>query len=364
MVNFTHLKKHRQFGLKLLIAAVLVGLIFSVWYFTTRIDTGTVKKDMVAVGTDKISIPGDDLRDMKDIYLRQAHKLISGDYSDVQLAANFQFMNFTDSDALKGLGKEKFWSKFNETFLPIDPKLASYVGFGNQVAIRFQVIQKNPATSTNSTNFFIRKLSFGDYDKENRSQISNPLLLEDAIISDDSKGGGSSLKMGDELPSELKAKAIVDGQIVLTDIAAKKGHWKLFFFFPNAFSYICPTECVALMENYKKLHDMNVDIYGISGDLTATLQAWSSKYFGNLPYPLVSDPDLKLSEEFGFKYYQEGVTYRGTVIVDPTNKIRYIAAQDNSVGRDIEEYIRMFAALQLPGLKPANWKIGDPVIMP
>ena len=363
MANLTQKKKHQQFGLKLLIVALLIGAIFSAWYFSEKTEKGD-KKIVEMADSNRISIPGDDLRDMKDIYTKQARKLVPGTYNEVQLAATFQFFNYTDNPELKSLDRENFWNKFEETFLDIDPKQATFTTYGNQVIVKFQADYRNPSKDAAKTAYFVRKLSFGDYDKTNRSQTSNAVLLQDAVLSDTTTAAKHpSLQIGDKLPG-WQAKGIVDGQVVTTDISAKKGRWKLLFFFPNAFSYICPTECVALMENSKKLDDLNVDIYAISGDLPATLQAWESKYFGNLPYTLVSDPELKGADQFGFKNIAEGVAYRGTVIVDPTNTIRYTAAQDNNVGRDVESYLTMFTALQTPGLKPVNWQPGEAVILP
>jgi peroxiredoxin (alkyl hydroperoxide reductase subunit C) len=140
--------------------------------------------------------------------------------------------------------------------------------------------------------------------------------------------------------------------------------WKMIFFFPSAYTFVCPTECLGLKENFNEFQKLNVDIYAVSGDLINTLQAWDKTYFGGLPYTLVADPTLRLAEQFGFAKFDSKVPYRGTAIVDPDGVIRFVSAQYNDVGRNIEEYLRVITALQTPGLKPQNWHEGDAVIIP
>ncbi|MGL5831181.1 MAG: redoxin domain-containing protein, partial [Candidatus Altimarinota bacterium] len=141
--------------------------------------------------------------------------------------------------------------------------------------------------------------------------------------------------------------------------AIAKGKWKLLFFYPADFTTVCPTECLALKEFYSAFESLNTEVIGISTDPVNIHKAWVAYYFGPLPYPLLADTNHKLASMFDFWSEEEGVALRGTVILNPENKIVFMSAQENNTGRNVEEYIRMLTAIQTPGLKTEDWQAGE-----
>ena len=82
----------------------------------------------------------------------------------------------------------------------------------------------------------------------------------------------------------------------------------------------------------------------------------------NLDIPMLADNKRELSSALGIISYTAGVTLRATFVVDPNGIIRHVSANDLSVGRNPEEFIRIIDALQSDALCPCNWHKGEPTL--
>ncbi|MDF2521341.1 MAG: peroxiredoxin [Clostridia bacterium] len=102
----------------------------------------------------------------------------------------------------------------------------------------------------------------------------------------------------------------------------------------------------------------NAKVIGINPDSVYTHRAWLEK-IGQIDYPLVSDYTKALSRSFGILDEETGVAYRGTFIIDPEQKVRYASENDLNVGRNINEIIRLLAALTKEKACPVNWEEGQ-----
>jgi lipoyl-dependent peroxiredoxin subunit C len=78
-----------------------------------------------------------------------------------------------------------------------------------------------------------------------------------------------------------------------------------------------------------------------------------------LKFPMLADTSKSLAEELGILTGGDKVAYRATFIIDPQNTIRWVSVYDLSVGRNVEEVIRVLDALQTDELCPCNWKKGE-----
>ncbi len=83
-----------------------------------------------------------------------------------------------------------------------------------------------------------------------------------------------------------------------------------------------------------------------------------------MTYPLLADFTKRVSQEYGVLLEGLGAALRGTFIIGPDGLIRAYTVQDLTVGRNVEEILRLVAALQTGELCPTGWRPGDPVLPP
>src|SRR5699024_7994677 len=147
----------------------------------------------------------------------------------------------------------------------------------------------------------------------------------------------------------------------------KNNKWTVLFFYPMDFTFVCPTEIIAMSERYDEFQELNAEIIGASTDTIHTHLAWintplEDNGIGQLRYPLAADTNHKVSEDYGVLIEEEGVALRGLFIIDPEGEMKYQTVFHNDVGRDVNETLRALQALQTGGLCPANWKPGQDLL--
>jgi peroxiredoxin (alkyl hydroperoxide reductase subunit C) len=172
------------------------------------------------------------------------------------------------------------------------------------------------------------------------------------------------LTIGDTFPS-FTAKAVVAQErgkefIDITD-ATYAGKWKVVFFWPKDFTFVCPTEIAAFGKLNRDFADREAQVLGVSTDNEYVHLAWRGSHpdLKDLPFPMVSDLKRELSTALGILDKQEGVALRATFIVDPQNIIRFVSVNDLNVGRNPQETLRVLDALQTDELCPCNWQKGQ-----
>lgn len=142
------------------------------------------------------------------------------------------------------------------------------------------------------------------------------------------------------------------------------GKWKLIFFYPKDFTFVCPTEVVAFANLFDEFKSRNTQILGCSVDSEFVHWAWRKykKELQALPFPLLSDIKRELSSALGILDKNAGVAQRALFIVDSENVIRFVMVTDLSVGRSPEEALRVLDALQNGGLCQCGWIKGKKTI--
>ena len=172
------------------------------------------------------------------------------------------------------------------------------------------------------------------------------------------------LTVGDRLPAfDLNAVVSIEPEKAFRRIsdADNPGKWKVLFFWPKDFTFVCPTEIAAFGKLNAEFNDRDAIIYGASIDSEFVHLAWRNNHpdLRGLPFPMLADIKRELSSALGVLDKQEGVAQRATFIVDPDGVIRFVSVNDMSVGRNPEEVLRVLDALQTDELCPCNWKKGD-----
>jgi peroxiredoxin (alkyl hydroperoxide reductase subunit C) len=142
------------------------------------------------------------------------------------------------------------------------------------------------------------------------------------------------------------------------------GKWKVYFFWPKDFTFVCPTEIAAFGKLNRDFQDRDAQILGGSTDSEFVHHAWRTHHrdLKDLPFPMLADIKRELCEALGILDPNEGVAQRATFVVDPQNVIRFVSVNDLSVGRNPEEVLRVLDALQTDELCPCNWQKGEEVL--
>jgi peroxiredoxin (alkyl hydroperoxide reductase subunit C) len=148
------------------------------------------------------------------------------------------------------------------------------------------------------------------------------------------------------------------------DHAAFPGKWKIVFFWPMDFTFVCPTEIAEFGRRTADVRARGAEVLGVSTDTHYVHLAWRTheRMLKDLPFPMLADTKRELSTALGVLHPTEGVALRATFIVDPEGTIRHASVNDLSVGRSVDETLRILDALQTGGLTPCNWKAGDPTL--
>jgi peroxiredoxin (alkyl hydroperoxide reductase subunit C) len=175
------------------------------------------------------------------------------------------------------------------------------------------------------------------------------------------------LTVGEKFPAfELTAVVNLDLKNAFKTLTDQSfaGKWKVYFFWPKDFTFVCPTEIAAFGELNPEFVSRDAQLLGASIDSEFVHLAWRNDQpsLKNLPFPMLSDIKRDLSEQLGILDLKAGVSQRATFIVDPENVIRFVYVTDLSVGRDPQEVLRVLDALQNGGLTPCGWHKGDETI--
>jgi alkyl hydroperoxide reductase subunit AhpC len=144
------------------------------------------------------------------------------------------------------------------------------------------------------------------------------------------------------------------------------GKWKIFFFWPKDFTFVCPTEIAAFGKLDRDFQDRDAQVIGGSTDSEFVHLAWRQNHpdLKNLPFPMLADIKRELCTNLGILDPKEGVAQRATFVVDPDGIIRFVSVNDLSVGRNPQEVLRVLDALQTDELCPCNWQKGEAVLTP
>ena len=140
-----------------------------------------------------------------------------------------------------------------------------------------------------------------------------------------------------------------------------EGKWAVIFWWPFDFTVVCPTEIAEFNRNYNNFVDRDTVLIGASTDSEYVHLAWrmSHKDLKDLRFPLIADTSKSLAEELGILTEEDRVAYRATYIIDDSGIVRWVSVYGLSVGRNVDEVLRVLDALQTDELCPCNWTKGE-----
>lgn len=138
------------------------------------------------------------------------------------------------------------------------------------------------------------------------------------------------------------------------------GKWKVIYFYPKDFTFVCPTEIVGFNNLAQDFEDRHTIVMGGSVDNEYVKLAWRREHpdLNKLAHHQFADTAGSLVDQLGIRERTEGVALRATFIVDPENVIQHVSVNNLNVGRNPEEILRILDGLQTAELCACNRKLG------
>lgn len=178
-----------------------------------------------------------------------------------------------------------------------------------------------------------------------------------------------SVLVGKQAPDFTVPAVLANGEIVdeFTLSSAIKGKYGLVFFYPLDFTFVCPSELIALDKRIAAFKERNVEVIGVSIDSHFTHNAWRNTPIndggiGQLNYTLAADMNHEICRAYDVES-EGGMAFRGAFLIDLNGKVRSQTINDLPLGRNIDELIRLVDALQFHEehgeVCPAGWNKGD-----
>jgi peroxiredoxin (alkyl hydroperoxide reductase subunit C) len=166
----------------------------------------------------------------------------------------------------------------------------------------------------------------------------------------------------------FQAAAVMSDNSIREDfsLAELRGRYTVLFFYPYDFSYVCPSELLALDSRIKQFDERECEVVGVSVDSHFTHLAWKKTAMeeggiGSVRFPLVSDLTKQISRDYGV-LSDEAVALRATFLIDREGVVRHQVVNDPDIGRKIEDTLRTLDALRLVErtgkVCPADWEEG------
>lgn len=181
--------------------------------------------------------------------------------------------------------------------------------------------------------------------------------------------------VGKKAPDFTAAAVLGNGEIAgqLQLSKAIKGKYGLLFFYPLNFTFVCPSELIALDRRLPEFKMREVEVVAISIDSQFSHNAWRNTDIekggiGSVGYALVADTTHSICQAYGVEHPEAGVAFRAAFLIDKNGIVRSQIVNDLPLGRNIDELLRLVDALQYHEAHgevcPAGWKAGDKAMEP
>lgn len=178
-----------------------------------------------------------------------------------------------------------------------------------------------------------------------------------------------SVLVGRKAPDFTCAAVLANGEMTgkFTLSEAIKGKYGLVFFYPLDFTFVCPSELIALHNRMDKFKALGVEVIAVSIDSQFTHNAWRNTPIkdggiGQVAYTMAADVHHRICQAYGVEHPEAGVAFRAAFVIDKAGVVRAEMVNDLPIGRDIDEIIRIVDAIQHNEAHgevcPAGWKKG------
>lgn len=176
--------------------------------------------------------------------------------------------------------------------------------------------------------------------------------------------------VGRQAPDFTAAAVLGNGEIIEDYSLANaiKNKYGLLIFYPLDFTFVCPSELIALDNRLAEFKSRNVEVIAISIDSQFTHSAWRNTAvkdggIGQVGYTMVADVNHSICQNYGVEHPDASVAFRGAFLIDEQGVVRSQIVNDLPLGRNMDELIRLVDALQFfeehGEVCPAGWNKGD-----
>ncbi len=176
--------------------------------------------------------------------------------------------------------------------------------------------------------------------------------------------------IGGLLPGQ-NFEAYVGGEIKKISFSDYHKKWVVLFFYPADFTFVCPTELSSLADLYEDFKKEGAEVISVSTDTAFVHKAWHdhSDSIKKIKFPMLADPTGELSQALGVYIPKEGLSLRGSFVIDPDGVIQAYEVHANNIGRSPNELLRKLQAAKFVRehggeVCPVNWKPGDKTLKP
>ncbi len=180
----------------------------------------------------------------------------------------------------------------------------------------------------------------------------------------------NKLEINKQAP-KFEAQVFHNNEIKNIKLDDYKGKWVILVFYPADFTFICPTELGDVADRYEELQQLGVEVLSVSTDTVFVHKAWydNSETIKKIKFPMVADPNGEICRNYGTYIAHEGLSLRGTFVIDPDGVLKAFELHDNSIGRSGVELVRKIKAAQFvrehgDQVCPANWEPGKDTLKP
>ncbi len=171
----------------------------------------------------------------------------------------------------------------------------------------------------------------------------------------------------------FKTAALYNGEEKEVSLDNYKGKWKVLFFYPLDFTFVCPTEIVAYSDKAAEFNKIGCELIACSVDSFFSHLAWTQQDrneggLGEVNFPILADLNKQVARDYEVLIEEAGVALRGLFIIDDKDIIQHATINNLSVGRSPEETLRLVKGYQYTAkhgeVCPAGWTEGDDTMKP
>lgn len=172
---------------------------------------------------------------------------------------------------------------------------------------------------------------------------------------------------------DFTTDAVINGEIKSISLHKNyAGKWKVLYFYPLDFTFVCPTEITAFEDHLSKFKELNCEVIGCSVDSAFSHLTWTQIErkkggLGQMQHALASDLTKSIARNYEV-LADEAVALRGVFVIDDKNIVQTATVNNLSVGRNVEEVLRTVEAYQYTAkhgeVCPAGWTKGAATMKP